>query len=123
MESGTNTLIQWWLNQRLKNLECLSSESIAFNPFLAPIIMGRHGFNDFDGLAGFLLGGHLSGGHNTGFGTLLDEKMLPQVFGTTKLTSNFRVANQMIPGPAFDEIDHLVPRNLAGKWRRSGWRV
>ena len=110
IESGTNTLIRWWLNQRLKKLEGLSSESMALNPFLAPIIMGLHGLNDFDGLAGFLLGGHLSSGHNTGFGKLLDEKMLPQIFGTTKLTSNFRVANPMVSGSAFDEIDHLVPR-------------
>ena len=26
---------------------------MAINPFLAPIIMGLHGLNDFDGLAGF----------------------------------------------------------------------
>ena len=110
IESETNRLIRWWLNQRLKKLKGLSSESMALNPFLAPIIMGLHGLNDFDGLAGFLLGGHLSGGHNTGFGKMLDEKMLPQIFGTTKLTSKFRAANPMVSGPAFDEIDHLVPR-------------
>ena len=110
IECETNKLIRWWLNQRLKKLKDLSSESMAINPFLAPIIMGLHGLNDFDGLAGFLLGGHLSGGHNTGFGKMLDEKMLPQIFGTTKLSSKFRAANQMTSGPAFDEIDHLVPR-------------
>ena len=110
IESETNRLIRWWLNQRLKKLKGLSSKSMAVNPFLAPIIMGLHGLNDFDGLAGFLLGGHLSGGHNTGFGKLLDEKMLPQIFGTTKLTPKFRTANPIVSGSTFDEIDHLVPR-------------
>ena len=108
--SETNRLIRWWLNQRLTKLRGLSSESMAINPFLAPIIMGLHGLNDFGGLADFLLGGHLSGGNNTGFGKLLDEKLLPQVFGTTKLTRKFRTDNPMVSGPAFDEIDHLVPR-------------
>ena len=111
VESEANRLIRWWLNQRLKKLERLSSESMAVNPFLAPIIMGLHGLKDFDGLAGFLLGGHLSGGHNTGFGKLFDEKMLPEIFGTTKLTSRFREQNQIVRSSTFDEIDHLVPRS------------
>ena len=110
VEAETNRLIRWWLDQRLKKLERLSSESMAVNPFLAPLIMGLHGLTDFDGLAGFLLGGHLSGGHNTGFGKLIDEKILPQVFGTTKLTRKFRDQNPIASSSAFDEIDHLVPR-------------
>ena len=110
IESETNKLIRWWLNRRLKKLESLSSESMALNPFLAPIVMGLHGLNDFGELAGFLLGGHLSGGHNTGFGKLMDEKLLSQTFGTAKLTPRFRAANRLLLDPAFDEIDHLVPR-------------
>ena len=125
VESKTSELVRWWLGQRLKKLESLSSDSMAINPFLAPIVMGLHGLSDFDGLAGFLLGGHLSSGHNTGFGKLIDEKVLPQVFGTTKLTSKFRKENRMVSGAMFDEIDHLVPRKdgtaallslKSGKW-------
>ena len=110
IKSETDRLIQWWLNQRLGKLKGLSSESMALNPFLAPVVMGLHGLSDFDGLAGFLIGGHLSGGHNTGFGKMLDEKILPEVFGTTKLTTKFRNANAPVSGPAFNEVDHLVPR-------------
>lgn len=110
VESKASEVVNWWLNQRLRKLKSLSSDSMAINPFLAPIVMGLHGLSDFDGLAGFLLGGHLSNGHNTGFGKLMDEKVLPQVFGTTKLTSKFRNENPMVSGAMFDEIDHLVPR-------------
>ena len=110
VESEVNRLIRWWINLRLEKLRSLSSESMVVNPFLAPIIMGLHGLDDFDGLAGFLLGGHLSGGHNTGFGKLVDEKILPQIFGVTKLTSGLRKANLTLRDPTFDEIDHLVHR-------------
>ena len=83
---------------------------MALNPFLAPIIMGLHGYSNFEGLAEFLLGGHLSGGHNTGFGKLIDEKLVPRIFGTTELTTKYRDTHPMVSGSTFDEIDHLVPR-------------
>ena len=82
---------------------------MAVNPFLAPLVIGLNGFTTFDELAAFLLGGYLSGGNNTGFGKLIDEKLLPQVFGTTKLGPAFRRENEILGGAFFDEIDRLVP--------------
>lgn len=109
VQAGTKQLTKWWLKQRVTKLQGLSSESMAVNPFLAPIVMGLNGFTTFDELAAFLLGGYLVGGNNTGFGKLIDEKLLPRVFGTTKLTRLFRQQNPIVRGAAFDEIDHLVP--------------
>jgi hypothetical protein len=119
----TSELIVWWINTRLNKIKKTLFESASFNPLLAPLIMGIQSHNNFEELAAFLIDGHLLGGHNTGFGKLIDEKILPQVFNTTKLDAEFR---KEIPynRSEFDNIDHIIKLSdgnfflsqKAGKW-------
>lgn len=106
---GVAKRVVWWIFERREKLEGLSHSSMAVNPFLAPLLFGFHGFNSFDELATFLLAGHFGVGHSTGFGKLIDEKILPEVFGTAKLDKAFRKQNAPYHLSLFDEIDHLVP--------------
>ena len=102
-------LTAWWLGQRLSKIGHLRYESMAVNPFLLALIMGIHGHESFEELVGFLLGGHFSIGHATGFGKLIDEKILPQVFGTAKLNRALRRENPDTFGRTeFDDVDHIV---------------
>ena len=85
----------------------LSHETMSINPFMAPVIMALHSHIAFADLAELLLGGHFMTGHATGFGKLIDEKILPKLFGSRKLDAAFR----KIPPydlPVFSEVDHLI---------------
>lgn len=99
--------VTWWMGQRRKKLDELRHETMSVNPFLVPLIFDIHGFKDFESLAGFLVAGHLATGYATGFGKLIDEKVLPRVFNTRKLDKKARSAHPLIM-PVFDEIDHLI---------------
>jgi hypothetical protein len=77
---GTAIEVRWWLKNRLEKFKELSHESMAINPFMAPALMALHGHESFEDLAELLLGGHFMTGHSTGFGKLIDEKLLPNVF-------------------------------------------
>lgn len=101
--------IVWWIGNRRKKLADLRSESMAINPFLAPLMLSLGDITSFDELAHLLLAGHFSTGHATGFGKLVDEKVLPHAFKTTKLDAAFR-RNAPWSSPIFDEIDHVVRR-------------
>lgn len=101
---------RWWVTNRRNKLLELRHETHAVNPFLWPIIMSMHGFKTFRELAAFQLAGHLVEGHATGFGKLVDEKILEEVFGTKKLDAAFRRDNPEFLKPEFDNIDHVVPR-------------
>ena len=68
-----------------------------------------HGLDSAQSLADFLLAGHFNTGHSTSFGKLIDEKVLPQAFGTRKLDAAFRAANDLTAS-AFDNIDHIIDR-------------
>lgn len=103
-------LVAWWVGNRRKKLVELRHDSHAVNPLLLPIIMNMHGFANIHELAGFMLAGHLVEGHATGFGKLIDEKVLEKVFGTIKLDARFRRENLDFLRPEFDNVDHLVPR-------------
>lgn len=116
--------IVWWMGERRKKLEDLRHETMAVNPFLAPLIFDIHGFDDFEALAGFLVAGHLATGYATGFGKLIDEKVLPRVFNTHKLDKKAR-SSRPLNMSVFDEIDHLIVSPAAttkllslkaGKW-------
>lgn len=109
---GVSQWTEWWIDRRLEKVKELNQTSMTLNPFLLPLISGLHGFVDFDEAAAFQLGRHLAGGHDTGFGKLVDEKVLLHVFGTSKLTKVYRVENGMTAS-AFDDIDHLVPHDDA----------
>ncbi len=105
--AGTAREVRWWLNNRLKKFQELDHESMAINPFMAPVLMGLHAHAEFTDLAELLLGGHFMVGHATGFGKLIDEKILPKLFGSTKINKSFR----KIPPfnlPVFSEVDHVI---------------
>lgn len=110
--SGVASLILWWVGNRRQKLIDLSHKSMAVNPFLAPIMLALGDIKTFDELAHVLLIGHFAVGHATGFGKLIDEKIFPQVFGTTKLDKAFR-RKKPWSSSMFDEIDHLA--TIGGK--------
>lgn len=104
---GTSDQVQWWLDKRLDKFRELSHETMSINPFMAPVIMALHSHIAFADLAELLLGGHFMTGHATGFGKLIDEKILPKLFGSRKLDAAFR----KVPPydlPVFSEVDHLI---------------
>lgn len=105
---GTAKVVKWWLGERLKKFRDLDHETMAINPFMAPLLMALHSHLDFGELGELLLAGHFMTGHATGFGKLIDEKLLPKVFGTTKLDKGFRKDNPVYKDGLFDEVDHLI---------------
>lgn len=123
--SGVTELVKWWIEQRRNKLLDQLNETMSVNPFLMPFLFDYHNLNSFDDLADLMVASHLMTGHNTGFGKLVDEKILPVVFGAQKLDSKFRRNNFPYGKSCFDEIDHIVTRATgvqellslkAGKW-------
>jgi len=117
--------VVWWIGERRKKFEELKHESMSVNPFLMPLIFGIHTFSNFEELSDFLVAAHLATGYSTGFGKLMDEKILPRVFETKKLDKSTRKIAPLNLS-VFDDIDHIVPsRNgnppkllslKAGRW-------
>lgn len=105
---GVSIEVVWWIEQRRKKLVDLRHQTHAVNPFLWPLTMSMHGFSSFRELAVFQLAGHLVEGHATGFGKLIDEKILPRVFGTIKLDAKFRARTPELLRPEYDNIDHFI---------------
>lgn len=123
---GVKKQFAWWIKQRKKKLEGELSSSMGVNPFLLPFLFGFHNLANFGQLADLLVAGHLMVGHATGFGKLIDEKVLPQVFGTHKLDKKFRATAPYALSP-FDDIDHKVFR-ADGTWeylslKASKWTI
>ena len=108
--SKTADQAEWWANQRISKIIELSNATMALNPFLIPLLIDLQGYDDIDELVDFLVGGHLNVGHATGFGKLIDEKILPNVFKTNKLDKTFRSINGFTSS-IYDEIDHIVQNN------------
>ena len=106
--AGVSKWVEWWVGNRRNKLIKLNHESHAINPFLLPIIMSMHGFASIRDLAFFMLSGHLVEGHATGFGKLIDEKILSNVFGTIMVDRKFRKDNPEYQASQFDNIDHIV---------------
>lgn len=104
---GVTSQAGWWLEERLKKIRQEKHDTMEVNPFMAPLVSALHGHSDFLELADFLLGGHFAIGHATGFGKLVDEKILPRVFGTTKLDRATRKGS-LFERSCFDNIDHVV---------------
>lgn len=116
---------KWWIGQRRKKLEDQLNETMSINPFIMPFLFDYHDLNSFEDLADLMIASHLIIGHNTGFGKLIDEKILPDVFGAQKLDSKFRAATPPFNESCFDEIDHILTREdgkkellslKAGRW-------
>lgn len=100
----------WWLDQRAGKLESFLSETMTINPLMAPLIVELHGLETGSDLVSMLVTSHLMIGHATGFGKLIDEKVIPNVFGARKLNSSFRRDVAPFSESCFDDIDHLVVR-------------
>lgn len=100
----------WWITQRRKKLEEQLNDTMSVNPFLMPFLFDYHNLNDFSKLADLMIASHLMTGHNTGFGKLIDEKILPHVFDAQKLDKNYRRNTPPFNKSCFDEIDHIIRR-------------
>lgn len=115
----------WWILERQSKLTKLMSETMSINPFMTPFIFDYHSLDNFDELVEAIIAKHLMTGHDTGFGKLIDEKILPRVFGAYKLDKGYRASNKPFIHSCFDEIDHVIQRDdgriellslKAGKW-------
>ena len=99
-----------FIRSRRKKLTSLTHHSMAVNPFLNPMVMELNGYETIDELTAYLIAGHLSDGHATGFGKLFDERIMPLVFGTTRLNKKYRREHPPLAEPMFGVIDHIVTR-------------
>ncbi len=115
----------WWIEVRQRKLREHMTETMTINPFMLPIIFDLHSLSRIEDLFELQASSHLMIGHSTGFGKLIDEKILSNIFGTQKLTARFRSETLPYNLPCFDEIDHIVRRPSgdlellslkAGKW-------
>ena len=106
--AGIEYWTRWWIGKRREKLINGLSDTMSVNPFLAPFLFDYHDLQDFQEYVNLIIASHLVTGHNTGFGKLVDEKFLPNVFSTTKLDAAFRRENIPFDQPCFNEIDHIV---------------
>ncbi|MCW0367079.1 hypothetical protein NB699_002062 [Xanthomonas sacchari] len=112
---GVATLTDAFLKRRLIKLTGNIGQFLNVNPFLVSALRDFHSFNKLSDLAEFMFIGHMASGHSTGFGKLVDEKILPEVFGTLKLTARVR-AEKLMTAAAFNEIDHVVNPQSPDQW-------
>lgn len=114
-----------FIRARRDKLVGLRHDSMAINPFLWPMLMELNGYEELEELTTYIIAGHLSDGHATGFGKLVDERIVPNVFGTTKLSASFRSRHPPFDEARYGVIDHIVDhpdgrRDLlplkAGRW-------
>jgi hypothetical protein len=108
--NGVSIETRWVVKQRMAKLRAGMHNTMSVNPFLVPILFDLHHAESFAELGELLLAGHLMTGHTTSFGKLIDEKILPNVFRTTKLDARFRASTPPLIESCFNEIDHLIPR-------------
>lgn len=108
---GTRRVGEWWLENRQAKLHGSARETINVNPFLLPMVMAYHGLDNVEEIGELLLASHLISGHSTGLGKLMDEKLLPHVFGTQKFDKKFRSSTPPYSQAAFNDIDHAVYRD------------
>lgn len=104
---GVEILVREFLDRRLRKVGEDVSSCLNVNPFLLSALRDFHHFRTVRDMADFLFISHMAAGHATGFGKLVDEKILPRVFGTVKLTARHREEHGLTAA-AFDEIDHIV---------------
>jgi hypothetical protein len=121
--NGVAGEIVWWRGERLKKFGKDGHKTMSVNPFLLPIIYEMHEFKTLSDIADFIIAGHFKTGYDTGFGKLMDEKILPNVFKTRKINSLER-KKPPFNKSEFTEIDHIVRQNgknillslKAGRW-------
>ncbi len=110
MVSGVATEALRFIRNRREKLVRLRHASLAVNPFLWPMLMELNGYETLDELTTYIIAGHLSDGHATGFGKLVDERIVPNVFETSKLDAAFRRMNPPFAEAKYGVIDHIVHR-------------
>jgi len=103
----TKACLDWWIQTRARKILSANHQTMEVNPFIVPVSAALHNLSSNEEVSDFLLTGHFIGGHNTGFGKLIDEKLLPRVFGTTKLDRKSRIELKLTAA-AFNDIDHVV---------------
>lgn len=109
-------LVRDLILRRLKKIQGKDiSKYLNVNPFLLSLLRDFHSFNSISDVAEFLFISHMAQGHNTSFGKLVDEKILPQVFGTVKLNAQERASRKMTAA-AFNEIDHIINPDSQEDW-------
>jgi hypothetical protein len=108
--SATESVVTTWLTLRARKFVEAQKDTMNVNPFMLPLVAALHGTDTVEEMGELLLGAHLIGGHNTGFGKLIDEKLLPAVFETSKLSAKFRATTPPYTQAAFNDIDHIVHR-------------
>ncbi len=106
---GASLETQLFLGRRLRKLRTEISGVLNINPFLMCAIKDFHQIKDQESLAQFMLIWHLGGGHATSLGKMIDERLLPNVFGTTRLDTTCR-HQEPYNQPPFDDIDHVAHR-------------
>ncbi|MHB1422124.1 MAG: PDDEXK family nuclease [Gemmataceae bacterium] len=107
---GTAKETSLFRGRRLRKLRTEISGVLNINPFLMRALKDFHQINDLPALANFMLSWHLGNGHATSFGKMIDERILPSVFGTQRLDSTCRDVPPYNLEP-FDDIDHIVKRH------------
>ena len=112
---GVARLVHEFLKRRMEKVESDISAFLNVNPFLLSSLREFHSFHTVRDLAEFLFISHMSQGHATGFGKLVDEKMLPQVFKTIKLNRTVR-RERKLSAAAYNEIDHIVNPDSKDDW-------
>ncbi len=106
--SKTEVLTSAFLKRRLAKIQSNDiTKFLTVNPFLLAAVAEFHQFDTVSEVAKFLFVAHMSTGHATGFGKLVDEKLLPDVFGTKKLNKALRTERKWT-SVYFNEIDHIV---------------
>jgi hypothetical protein len=110
IREGIKQWVKWWINERKKKLVNELTDTMTINPFMAPFLYEFHDLKNFGDILDLLISSHLMIGHSTGFGKLVDEKILPNVFGTHKLDKKNRAGTARFLESYFDEIDHLILR-------------
>lgn len=110
IREGVKKCLTWWIGERKKKLVNELTDTMSINPFMAPFLYEFHDLKNFGDILDLLIASHLMIGHSTGFGKLVDEKILPNVFGTHKLDKKNRTATPRFIESHFDEIDHVILR-------------
>jgi Type II restriction endonuclease EcoO109I len=110
IREGIKKYTKWWIGERKKKLLNELTHTMSINPFIAPFLYEFHDLKNFGDILDLLISSHLMIGHSTGFGKLVDEKILPNVFGTHKLDKKNRAGTPRFLESHFDEIDHVIFR-------------